>query len=93
MLERVKEIDNRKQQQQQLRRTKTTTTHIQQDIGPPPDDYRLLPIVPDVTEILSEQKTYLRQNIVDGTFEDPQHYLDVSIDFSNFVFLCHSMYF
>jgi hypothetical protein len=64
----------------------TTTSNIQHDVGPPPDDYRLLPIVPDVTEILSEQVTYLRRNIVDGVYEDPQHYLDVSIDSSFIVF-------
>jgi hypothetical protein len=77
VLERVKEIDGRKQQQLKLRTKTTTTNNIQHDIGPPPDNYRLLPIVPDVTEILSEQRTYLRQNIVDGVYEDPQHYLDV----------------
>lgn len=64
VLEQVKEIDDRKIQQQKLLKIKTTTTtndNIQYDIGPPPDDYRLLPIVPDVGEILSEQKTYLRK--------------------------------
>ena len=52
---------------------------VQHDIGPPPDDYRQLPIVPDVREILSERRTYLRENIVNGLYEDPQHYLDVSV--------------
>lgn len=50
----------------------------EQEIRPPPDDYRQLPIIPSVTEILSEQKTYLRQNIVDGVYNSPEHYLDVS---------------
>ncbi len=49
-------------------------------MGPPPDDYRQLPIVPDVREILSEQKTYLRENIVDGIYDDSEHYLDVNIN-------------
>lgn len=49
-------------------------------MGPPPDDYRRLPVVPDVREILSEQKTYLRKNIVDGVYESPQQYLDVNIN-------------
>lgn len=52
-----------------------------QDVGAPPDDYRLLPVVPDVSEILSEERVYLRKNIVNGVYEDAQHYLDVSIDF------------
>ncbi len=83
----MKEIDNRKHQKQQLLKqndsntTKTTTTTtIQNDIGPPPDDYRQLPIIPGVTEILSEQKTYLRKNIVDGVYTDPEQYLDVSVN-------------
>ncbi len=83
VVDRVKEIEQRKKQQQkQLTKAKNnpTTTHdTQHDVGPPPDNYRDLPIVPDVREILSEQPTYLRQNIVDGVYEDPQHYLDVSI--------------
>ncbi len=81
VLERVQDIDYRKNQQQQLLSKEKTTTNnnnIQYDVGPPPDDYRLLPIVPGVTEILSEQQTYLRKNIVDGVYEDPQQYLDVN---------------
>lgn len=38
----------------------------------------MLPIVPDVREILSEQRAYLRENIVNGVYQDPLHYLDVS---------------
>jgi hypothetical protein len=60
--------------------TTITTTTIQHDVGPPPDDYRQLPIVPDVKEMLSEQRTYLRENIVNGAYKDPEHYLDVSFD-------------
>ncbi|CAF0779112.1 unnamed protein product [Rotaria sordida] len=81
VLERVNEIDHRKQlyQQSKIKNTTTTTTnHIEyEDNPPPPDDYRQLQIVPDVREILSEKRTYLRENIVDGVYKDPQHYLDI----------------
>ena len=79
MLERVEEIESRRAQQRTPQST-TNTNIIEQDTVPPPDDYQLLPIVPDVREILSEQRTYLRRNIVDGAYEDSRHYLDVSID-------------
>ncbi len=65
VLERVKEIEKRKQ------------TTIQNDIGQPPDDYRQLSIVPNLEEILSQQRPYLRKNIVDGIYENAEQYLDV----------------
>lgn len=46
-------------------------------MGPPPNHYRHIPVVPDVTEILSEHRSYLRKNIVDGTYENAEQYLDV----------------
>ena len=73
----MREIESRRAPQRTIQ---TTTNVAEQDMTPPPDDYQLLPIVPDVREILSEQPPYLRRNIVDGAYEDPRHYLDVSID-------------
>ena len=52
-------------------------TAIQNDIGQPPNHYRQLPIVPDVMEILSEQRPYLRKNIIDGIYANAEQYLDV----------------
>ena len=80
-------IEYRKNQQQvALKEGKTAATtnkqNVAHDVGPPPDDYRLLPIIPDLAEILSEERVYLRQNIVNGVYEDARHYLDVSIDLS-----------
>lgn len=62
-------------------------TTIHNSAGPPPDDYRHLPIIPNVNEILSEQKTYLRENIVDGVYESPEHYLDVRDSIDRTIFL------
>ncbi len=45
--------------------------------GPPPEDFRELDIFPTKQDILEIQKPYLRKNIVDGTYEDTEHYLDV----------------
>lgn len=47
-------------------------------IRPPPDDYRQLPIVPDVDEIRFERNPFLRPNVVKGIYNNPEHYLDVS---------------
>jgi hypothetical protein len=93
VLERVKEIEDRKRRKQPQPKPKdatttttATTTTSQRDVGLPPDDYRELAIVPDVQEILSEQRTYLRENIVSGAYQDPKHYLDVSFDESEYYF-------
>ncbi|CAF1207828.1 unnamed protein product [Adineta steineri] len=77
VLEEVKKIEQRKQLKQELRNahfvnTTDTTTAIQSS-----DAYRKLPIVPSLTEILSEQKPNLRGNIVNGTYESPEQYLDI----------------
>ncbi|CAF0782423.1 unnamed protein product [Rotaria sp. Silwood1] len=86
VLERVNEIYRRKQQNQQSKTknttvqstTTSTTNQIEHNDGPPPpDDYRQLQIIPDVNEILSDRKVYLRRNIVNGIYNDPQHYLDI----------------
>jgi hypothetical protein len=101
VLERASAIDQRRQyqeqqqqqqqQQQQAAQTTNSVRPIPYDVGPPPDDYQLLPIVPSVTEILSEEQSYLRRNIVDGVYEDARHYLDVSsfvrsLDFEDLCF-------
>ena len=90
VLERAKEIEDRKKRKQPPARNGPRTT-TPRDIGPPPDDYRHLPIVPNVQEILSEERTYLRENIVNGAYKDPEHYLDVSFDRTEY-FLPNSIY-
>lgn len=46
-------------------------------VSQPPNDYRRLPIIPNLVELLAENKPYLRKNIVDGIYEDADQYLDV----------------
>ena len=55
-----------------------TGDYIEHDADLPPDDYRYLQIVPDITEMLSKQTPFLRENIHNGVYRDPQDYLDVS---------------
>jgi hypothetical protein len=49
------------------------------ELRPPPDNFRLLNIIPSMNEILSHEPIYLRQNIVEqgGSYENSNHYLDV----------------
>jgi len=49
------------------------------ELRPPPDDFRLLKLIPSMNEILSRDPVYLRQNIVEqgGSYENSNHYLDV----------------
>lgn len=43
----------------------------------PPDDFRKYPAVPLASELLTSTKPFLRPNIVEGAYEDLDHYLDV----------------
>ncbi|KAG8185044.1 hypothetical protein JTE90_017065 [Oedothorax gibbosus] len=42
----------------------------------PPEDYRLIPILPTAEDIL-QACTFLRPNVVKGNYRDAEHYLDV----------------
>ena len=53
--------------------------NMQYHMSQPPNNYRQLPIIPDLTELLSEQRPYLRKNIVDGIYENADQYLDVRL--------------
>ena len=46
-------------------------------IGPPPNKFREMSVVPRHEDIHSEDPVYLRRNKVDGAYEDLDHYLDV----------------
>ena len=81
-----KKKQKQKEQAEKQKLTTTTNKPTAHDVGPPPDDYRNLPIIPDVTEILSEKQAYLRPNIVDGVYDDPQQYLDVNIPTIFFIY-------
>lgn len=43
----------------------------------PPNDFRDIPIIPDVEDILADGRPFLRSNVVRGRYADVQHYLDV----------------
>jgi hypothetical protein len=63
--------------QQAQEKTQTKKSLI--DLRPPPDNFRLLKIIPSMNEILSPEPVYLRQNIVEqgGSYENSNHYLDI----------------
>ena len=46
-------------------------------VGPPPEDFRELTIVPHRDDIFTEKKPYLRKNLVHGAYQNLDHYLDV----------------
>ena len=49
--------------------------HLSQ--GPPPEDFREIPIRPSVEEVASDWEPFLRKHIMKGRFDSPEHYLDV----------------
>lgn len=56
---------------------KTTKAKFMQD-DDPPDDFRQISLYPMVHEITDRnEKVFLRANIIDGSYQDVDHYLDV----------------
>ena len=47
------------------------------DAENPPDNFRLLSVVPTQADILTTEKPFLRRNKVDGSYNNAEHYLDV----------------
>lgn len=43
----------------------------------PPNDYRDIPICPTIKEITTQERPFLRKNILRGRYENTEHYLDV----------------
>ncbi|CAF2790891.1 unnamed protein product [Rotaria sp. Silwood2] len=62
---------------QEQEKTQMKKSYI--ELRPPPDNFRLLNIIPSMNEILSHEPVYLRQNIVErgGSYENSDHYLDI----------------
>ena len=49
------------------------------DDANPPENFRWLPVVPNEEDILSGERPFLRKNKIDGSYHNPEHYLDVQI--------------
>ena len=43
----------------------------------PPNDFRDIPICPTSKEITTQERSFLRKNILKGSYENAEHYLDV----------------
>lgn len=48
-----------------------------EDDEEPPDDFRLISIIPSVREVLDNTRPFLRKNIIDRPFRDVEQYLDI----------------
>ena len=48
-----------------------------EEVGPPPDNFREMKIIPTRDDIFTKKTPYLRKNVVRGAYEDLDHYLDV----------------
>ena len=70
------EIDMRKREIENNQKTQRRKPDVE-PIGPPPDNFRKMRIIPHRDDIFTEKKPYLRKNIVQGGYENLEHYLDV----------------
>ncbi|KAL3275522.1 hypothetical protein HHI36_020281 [Cryptolaemus montrouzieri] len=52
-------------------------TPINKDEGEPPNDFREISVYPTTMELISNEKPFLRKNVVKGPYRDVEHYLDV----------------
>ncbi|XP_028413342.1 NFX1-type zinc finger-containing protein 1-like [Dendronephthya gigantea] len=69
-----KEIRKRELEEQRQKRSRQPGVEA---VGPPPEDFRELTIIPEHDDIFTERAPYLRKNIVQGGYQDMNHYLDV----------------
>ncbi len=44
----------------------------------PPDLYKEISIIPSLSEVISNEKIFLRKNITTGSYKNVEHYLDVN---------------
>jgi hypothetical protein len=70
--EKANHIYDQEQEKSQIKNSKI-------ELRPPPDNFRLLKLIPSINEILSQERVYLRANIVEqgGSYESSEHYLDI----------------
>ncbi len=73
LLEELQTLSLHIQEEQSLRNTRQRRGQE----GPPPNDFRRIPIFPSIDEINTDIEPYLRHNVVHGRYEDLNHYLDV----------------
>ncbi|WAR28359.1 ZNFX1-like protein [Mya arenaria] len=66
------EYSERKRQFERANRFKDTSQSDQ-----PPDDFRMIPVLPTNDEIKGFIQPFLRKNVTDGDYMDLDHYLDV----------------
>ncbi|XP_033730449.1 LOW QUALITY PROTEIN: NFX1-type zinc finger-containing protein 1-like [Pecten maximus] len=71
----VKDLDNQRRE----RNMQPGGRRNQRDMEslPPPDNFRDLPILPNLRDLQFNEKPFLRRNKVDGCYDDLHHYLDV----------------
>lgn len=50
---------------------------LEEDEAKPPDDFRELSVHPTSDDFKTDKEVFLRKNIIDGKYEDADHYLDV----------------
>ncbi|XP_071958632.1 uncharacterized protein [Antedon mediterranea] len=56
--------------------------------GPPPDDYRDIPILPTTEDLHSKELPFLRPNKIKGSYASQYHYLDVQFRLLREDFIC-----
>ncbi|RZC35374.1 AAA 11 domain containing protein, partial [Asbolus verrucosus] len=50
---------------------------LNEDEEEPPDDFRQISVYPSTHELIGNNRTYLRQNVIRGPYRSVDHYLDV----------------
>ncbi|CAF4022002.1 unnamed protein product [Adineta steineri] len=66
------------EQPNQSMQIETMTTTVQLDNDTELDNYRKLSIIPKLEEILYGNRPILQKNIIDGVYNNPEHYLDAN---------------
>ncbi|XP_069123635.1 NFX1-type zinc finger-containing protein 1-like isoform X3 [Argopecten irradians] len=71
----IKDLDN--QMRERNMQPGGRRKHRDMESLPPPDNFKDLPILPNLRDLQFNEKPFLRRNKVDGCYDDLHHYLDV----------------
>nr|CAD7408893.1 unnamed protein product [Timema poppensis] len=78
--ERLVDLDCRlkvRTSEREQRLAKPSKVVITSQNDPPPNNFRNISVYPTPDDVLSEEKAFIRPNIVEGAYQSVEHYLDV----------------
>ncbi|KAK3091690.1 hypothetical protein FSP39_021898 [Pinctada imbricata] len=84
LIKQIQEVKSMKEaiqeKREEIKESRSRTTAVKEKYSgesQPPDDFRLLPILPAIKDLQFFERPFLRANKIDGGYDNLNHYLDV----------------